>query len=49
MDIKKNDPVTFQGEQYRVVKVTNGGMDIVIRNRDLTTLTVSPLSVRKGW
>ena len=47
--IGKGDPVRFQGEKYRVVKVINNGRDIVIKDIDGDTLTVSPISVVKGW
>lgn len=49
MDINKNDPVTFQGERYRVVRIINGGRDIVIQDIEGNRLTVSPLTVSKGW
>lgn len=48
-EIRKGDPVLFQGERYRVVRVINGGRDIVIQNIEGDRLIVSPLTVSKGW
>jgi hypothetical protein len=45
--VKKNDPVRFQGERYRVVRVK--GVDVVIRNVEGRQLTVHHLTVEAGW
>ena len=45
----KGEPVRFQGEKYRVRRTINNGYDIVIEDIEGNTLTVSPLTVERGW
>lgn len=45
MNITKGQVVYFQNEKFRVLRVINGGRDIVIQNVEGYRMTVSPLSV----
>lgn len=45
----KGEPVRFMGERYRVVRMVHGGRDVVLQNVFGTRLTVTPVTVERGW